>query len=176
MDLRPGAEGVLEGPFPHSGDSDRTGAPRLGHTGSRAADDRGFEATSSLRDPVLRARREPDQTTVERWHPGLRGRTLLGEHSGDGERRTTTDTATPGPSIPPGAVQPQQASRLGAIALVGALANFSGSLLTQNGDAVTSSFHRTDEALGFALALSRVGVLLSHSWPARWLTASGVVA
>ena len=65
------------------------------------------------------------------------------------------------PFLPPVPFSPEQAGRLAAVALVGALANFSGSLLTQNGDAVTDSFHRTDEALGFALALSRIGVLFA---------------
>jgi AAHS family benzoate transporter-like MFS transporter len=55
----------------------------------------------------------------------------------------------------------EHASRLAAVALVGALANFSGALLTQNGDAVTESFGETDEALGFLLALSRIGVLFA---------------
>ena len=65
------------------------------------------------------------------------------------------------PLLPPVRFAPEQAARLGAIAAVGALANFGGSLLTQNGDAVTRSFDRTDDALGLALALVRVGVLLS---------------
>jgi MFS family permease len=65
------------------------------------------------------------------------------------------------PFLPPTAFSVEHASRLAAVALVGALANFSGSLLTQNGDAVTDSFGRSDEALGFALALSRVGVLFA---------------
>jgi MFS family permease len=65
------------------------------------------------------------------------------------------------PFLPPTPFTVEHASRLAAVALVGALANFSGSLLTQNGDAVTDSFGRSDEALGFALALSRVGVLFA---------------
>jgi MFS family permease len=65
------------------------------------------------------------------------------------------------PFLPPTPFTVEHASRLAAVALVGALANFSGSLLTQNGDAVTDSFGRSDEALGFALAVSRVGVLFA---------------
>src|SRR4029453_18216949 len=65
------------------------------------------------------------------------------------------------PFLPPPAFSAEHARRLAAVALVGALANFSGSLLTQNGDAVTDSFGRSDEALGFALALSRIGVLFA---------------
>jgi MFS family permease len=54
-----------------------------------------------------------------------------------------------------------QARQLAAVAAVAILANFGGSLLTQNGDAVTQAFGESDQALGFALALARVGVLLS---------------
>ena len=75
------------------------------------------------------------------------------------------DPAPPPPRrsvlLPPVAFTVEQATRLAAIAAVGALTNFAGSLLTQNGDAVTRSFGRTDAALGVALALVRVGVLVS---------------
>jgi predicted MFS family arabinose efflux permease len=67
----------------------------------------------------------------------------------------------PFPLLPPTAFSSDHARRLAAVALVGLLANLSGSLLTQNGDAVTDSFGRSDQALGFALALSRVGVLFA---------------
>lgn len=63
--------------------------------------------------------------------------------------------------MPPVAFTAEQAGRVAALAAVGALANFGGSLLTQNGDAVIDSFDRSNEALGFALALIRVGVLVS---------------
>ena len=55
----------------------------------------------------------------------------------------------------------EQTSRLAAIALVAASASFCGALFTQNGDAVTDTFHRSDADLGWALAISRVGVLVS---------------
>ena len=48
-----------------------------------------------------------------------------------------------------------------ALAAVALLANFCGALLSQNGDAVTSAFDRSDEALGAALAVARAGVLVS---------------
>ena len=63
--------------------------------------------------------------------------------------------------VPPVPFTPEQAGRLGALALVALLANFAGSLLSQNGDAVTSAFGRSDQALGVALAVARAGVLLS---------------
>lgn len=65
------------------------------------------------------------------------------------------------PLLPPVRFTAEQAARLGAIAAVAAIASFGGALLTQNGDAVTRSFDRSDDALGFALALVRAGVLVS---------------
>jgi MFS family permease len=63
--------------------------------------------------------------------------------------------------VPPADFSVEQAAALATVAAVGALANFGGALLTQDGDAVTSSFGRSDQALGFALALTRAGVLVS---------------
>ena len=56
---------------------------------------------------------------------------------------------------------PEQAGRLAALAAVALVANFSGALLSQNGDAVTSAFDQSDQALGVALAIARAGVLVS---------------
>ena len=63
--------------------------------------------------------------------------------------------------LPPVPFTTEQATRLAALAAVAVLASFSGALLTQNGDAVARSFHQSDEALGFALALARAGVLFA---------------
>ena len=63
--------------------------------------------------------------------------------------------------VPPVPFTPEQAGRLCALAAVALLANFAGSLLSQNGDAVTSAFGRSDQALGAALAIARAGVLVS---------------
>jgi MFS family permease len=52
-------------------------------------------------------------------------------------------------------------ARLAAIAVVAAAASFCGALFTQNGDAVTETFARSDSDLGWALAISRIGVLVS---------------
>jgi MFS family permease len=155
LDLHPGADGVLEGRFPHSGDA--TARLRASVTASDVGSIVELEATSSLRVPyfggVVRL------ITGRAMGSGLR-------HAARRIRAAAADEPPPSqprriPFLPPVPFSPEQASRLAAIALVGALANFSGSLLTQNGDAVTDSFHRTDEALGFALALSRIGVLFA---------------
>jgi MFS family permease len=78
----------------------------------------------------------------------------------------STDGAEPAPLkpllvVPPVPFTPEQAARLGALATAALLANFCGALLSQNGDAVTSSFGRSDQALGVALAVARAGVLVS---------------
>ena len=62
---------------------------------------------------------------------------------------------------PPVEITAGQATALATAAAVGALANFGGSLLTQDGSAVTSAFGRSDQALGFALAATRIGVLVA---------------
>ena len=58
----------------------------------------------------------------------------------------------------------------------------SGALLSQNGDAVTSAFDRSDQALGVALAVARGGVLVSlvaialaDRWGRRRLILIGLV-
>jgi MFS family permease len=63
--------------------------------------------------------------------------------------------------LPPVIFTSEQTARLAAIAVVAAAASFCGALFTQNGDAVTDTFHRSDADLGYALAISRVGVLVS---------------
>ncbi|MEX1008392.1 MAG: MFS transporter [Acidimicrobiia bacterium] len=65
------------------------------------------------------------------------------------------------PIVPPVPFTTEQAARLAALALVALVANFCGGLLTQNADAVTDTFHKSDAALGFALAITRFGVLVS---------------
>jgi MFS family permease len=62
------------------------------------------------------------------------------------------------PRVPFGA---GQAASLATVAAVGAVANFGGALFTQDGDAVIRSFGRSDQDLGFALALTRAGVLVA---------------
>ena len=63
--------------------------------------------------------------------------------------------------LPPVPFTGDQMARLAAIAVVAAAASFCGALFTQNGDAVTETFSRSDSDLGWALAISRIGVLVS---------------
>lgn len=77
-----------------------------------------------------------------------------------------TDGPSPDPPgrtalLPPVPFTGDQMARLAAIAVVAAAASFCGALFTQNGDAVTETFSRSDSDLGWALAISRVGVLVS---------------
>jgi putative MFS transporter len=65
------------------------------------------------------------------------------------------------PVVPPVPFTPEQAARLCALAAAALVANFCGALLSQNADAVTSAFGRSDQALGVALAIARAGVLVS---------------
>jgi len=78
----------------------------------------------------------------------------------------TTGAAAPEPPartalLPPVPFTGDQMARLAAIAVVAAGASFCGALFTQNGDAVTDTFGRSDADLGWALAISRLGVLVS---------------
>jgi len=63
--------------------------------------------------------------------------------------------------LPPVAFTGDQMARLAAICVVAAAASFCGALFTQYGDAVTETFAKSDADLGWALAISRVGVLVS---------------
>jgi DHA1 family bicyclomycin/chloramphenicol resistance-like MFS transporter len=65
------------------------------------------------------------------------------------------------PFVPPVPFTTEEAARLAALAFVALVANFCGGLLTQNGDAVTDTFHQSDQALGLALAVARIGVVVS---------------
>jgi MFS family permease len=82
----------------------------------------------------------------------------LSAASGDGEM---PPALTPLPVVPPVPFTPEQVGRLAALSVVALIANFSGSLLSQNGDAATSAFGQSDQALGVALAVARAGVLVS---------------
>ena len=63
--------------------------------------------------------------------------------------------------LPPTAFSEEQASRLASLAAAAVVASFCGALLTQNSDAVTHAFHKSDQDLGLALAIARAGVLVS---------------
>jgi AAHS family 4-hydroxybenzoate transporter-like MFS transporter len=92
------------------------------------------------------------------------------------------DPLKPLPVVPPVAFTAEQATRLAALSAVALVANFSGALLSQNGDAVTSAFGQSDQALGVALAVARAGVLVSlvaialaDRWGRRRLILLGLV-
>ncbi len=89
---------------------------------------------------------------------------------------------TPLPVVPPVPFSPEQAARLATLSAVALVANFSGALLSQDGDAATSAFGRSDQALGVALAVARAGVLVSlvaialaDRWGRRRLILVGLV-
>lgn len=63
--------------------------------------------------------------------------------------------------MPAASFTAEQARRLATLAAVGIIASFGSALLTQLGDPVTRSFDKSDEALGDALAVARIGVLVS---------------
>lgn len=63
--------------------------------------------------------------------------------------------------LPPVAFSPEAAALLATVAALAALANFGGALFGQNADSITNAFHASNRSLGFALAISRVGVLVS---------------
>ena len=90
----------------------------------------------------------------------------LALHGGPARRRADGPSPQPEPPrrlslLPPVPSPASRPRRLAAIAVVAAAASFCGALFTQNGDAVTDTFHRSDSDLGWALAISRVGVLVS---------------
>ena len=63
--------------------------------------------------------------------------------------------------LPPVRFTSDQTARLAAISVAAAAASFCGALFTQYGDAVTDTFSRSDSDLGWALAISRIGVLVA---------------
>jgi MFS family permease len=100
------------------------------------------------------------------WIQGWLGARRALPHAAARLEAAATDGPPPGalkllPVVPPVPFTPEQAARLGALSAVALLANFCGGLLTQNGDAVTSAFGESDQALGVALAIARAGVLVS---------------
>jgi MFS family permease len=61
----------------------------------------------------------------------------------------------------PASFTSDQAARLAVLTAIAAVASLGSALFTQNGDAVTRSFDRGDQALGNALAFARIGVLVT---------------
>ena len=157
LEATPTHDGVVSAPLAHGADE----TARLSASIERGAGDEAslvtLESTSSLRVPYF--------GWFVRLVTWLAAGAALRHAAASIGAASRHEPAPPVPRrfalLPPAAFSADHARRLAAVALVGVLANFSGSLLTQNGDAVTDSFGRSDEALGFALALSRVGVLFA---------------
>jgi MFS family permease len=77
-----------------------------------------------------------------------------------------TDAPAPRPLrrsavLPPVPFSADDTARIAALALVAVAGGFCGALFTQNGDAAAEAFARSDSDLGWALAVSRIGVLVS---------------
>lgn len=137
-----------------------------------------LETTSELRVPFF--------TWFLRIQAWLGARRAL-PHAAARLTASATGTAPPAPLrslpvVPPAPFTPEQAGRLAALAAVALVTNFSGALLSQNSDAVTSAFGRSDQALGVALAVARAGVLVSlvaialaDRWGRRRLILVGLV-
>lgn len=156
--LTAGRDGVRTGPFPaipFEGAALHASVATVDGDPSRTRLE--LAATSDLQVPFLG------------WFANLQARLAArGALRHLGERVDAQLTGAPEPSpprrwpiVPPAVITADQASRLAALAATAILVNFCGSLLTQNGDAVTRTFHENDAALGAALAIARAGVLLS---------------
>ncbi len=65
------------------------------------------------------------------------------------------------PLLPPVPFTAEAAALVATVAAIAALANFGGALFGQNADSVTDAFGEGNRELGIALAVSRVGVLVS---------------
>jgi MFS family permease len=155
LELTPRPDGALEGPLPQTGDANARLMATIAPYGPGSQIE--LVAISDLRVPFFGPLATVLTSLAARGFLRDAARTLGALAAGEPPPR-------PGrrlPIVPPVPFTAEQASRLAVIAVVGALANFSGALLTQNGDAVTTSFHQSDQALGFALALSRAGVLVA---------------
>ncbi|MCJ7439257.1 MAG: MFS transporter [Acidimicrobiia bacterium] len=161
LGLRDEGDGVLVGEIAHrTGDATARLAVDVRATGTRGGEPDGttveLTATSDLRVPFFGWLVDPLVRLGTRQ--ALRQVVAAIEAELAGE-------AAPTPRhhalLPPVPFTAEQAKRLAALAAVAALASFSGALLTQNGDTVARSFHQSDEALGFALALARAGVLFA---------------
>lgn len=67
----------------------------------------------------------------------------------------------PSPVSPPAAFDERQIDFLATAAMCGALASFGAALFGQNSDAIARTFDVSDAGLGTALAITRLGVLIS---------------
>jgi MFS family permease len=151
LELEPQADGTLAGTL--SGTTGLTLRASIDTTRSVVA----FEAASDGRIPYfgwfVNLLRQIDARRELRYSATRLDAALAHELEPEPPRRLSL--------LPPVIFTSDQTARLAAIAIVAASASFCGALFTQNGDAVTDTFHRSDSDLGWALAISRVGVLVS---------------
>ena len=161
LGLRDAGGGVLVGDLAHQmGDATARLTLNVRATGARAGEPGGtiveLTATSGLRIPFFGWLVGPLVRLGTRQALRQAVAAVEAELAGG-----TSPTPRRHALLPPVPFSAEQATRLAALAAVAALASFSGALLTQNGDAVARSFHQSDEALGFALAIARAGVLFA---------------
>jgi len=88
------------------------------------------------------------------------------EHQADRLRAELAGTEPPrpprrSPLLPPISFTTEAAALVATVAAIAAVANFGGALFGQNADSVTDAFGEGNRELGIALAVSRVGVLVS---------------
>ena len=150
-------DGIVEGPFPV--------VPFEGSTLAASAEPTSADGRTQLR---LEARTDtvvPFFGAFVNLQARVAARTGMKHLVDKAEAAITGAEAPPPPRrwpiVPPVPVTNAQAGRIAALAAVAMIVNFCGALLTQNGDAVTKTFDRSDEALGAALAIARAGVLVS---------------
>lgn len=155
LEVEPATDRALTGPLDGAGEA--TATLRVEILGaSDGKTDVALDSSSSLRlpyfgwvfGPVLsRARRR----AVE--HAAARLRAALAGEPEPRLRRTTL--------VPPVTFTPEAAVLVATVAAIAAVTNFAGALFGQNADSVTDAFGATNRQLGVALAVSRVGVLVS---------------
>ncbi len=156
-DRAPIGGGALHGPFPAVPFEGSTLTATASATAGGTRTDVRLEAHTDLAVPFLG------------WFVAIQARVAAKgalRHLADRVQADVAGTDPPPPPrrwpiVPPVPFTNAQAARLAALATAAIVVNFCGALLTQNGDAVTDTFGRTDQELGEALAFARAGVLVS---------------
>jgi len=155
LGLESSENGVLVGSLEGAGET--TATLRLEIAGTTdGTTEVALEARSDLRLPYFgwafgpllsRARRRGVEHAAARLRAALTG-------APEPRRRRTT-------LLPPVAFTPEAAVLVATVAAIAAVTNLAGSLFGQNADSVTDAFGASNRQLGVALAVSRIGVLVS---------------
>jgi len=155
LGAEPDADGVLTTALEGAGETTATLRIEVLASDERTTE-LALDSTSTLRlpyfgwafGPVLRrARRRAVEHAAARLRAALTG---------------ATEPSRPGTMLaPPVAFTPSAAVLVATVAAVAALTNFAGALFGQNADSVTDAFGASNHDLGIALAVSRIGVLVS---------------